>query len=250
MDVLEVISTPRSYSSADARTIESEQLGNELLLEKYNRLLESHHKLLRVNQNLEDKLIKVVTTCEEQKTKMKEELDSLRERLSAQESRTRQLESENVKYRDDCLLAIQLLQCNPSAFLDRKYHDLPPPVQELLSPRRPLRNENGPGRESDERTSTQYEEGSSSFESEIQIFPSFFPPTAVMVPKTNRKNFSGENRPPEGSEVHVTAESVAKVIGSKFQQESCNLFQTNCDIRARPSIQTFNTSNVGRIFDV
>ena len=88
----------------------------------------------------------------------------------------------------------------------------------------------------------------SSVESEIQIFPSYFPPTAVMVPKPNRRNFSGENVPPRNPDVLVTAESVAKVIGNNFQQADYSLSQSNCDIRARPSAA--HTSSIGRIFDV
>ncbi|XP_022250443.1 uncharacterized protein LOC106466671 isoform X3 [Limulus polyphemus] len=77
---------------------EWEALRQELLLwqEKYQRLHESHKKLQKVNQGLEDKLLKI------------------------------------DQYRNDCNTAVQLLQCKPSNFVSHKYSSIPLDLQERV----------------------------------------------------------------------------------------------------------------------
>lgn len=103
----------------------------ELLIwqEKYSRLHEAHKRIQKVNQNLEDKLLRIVDKCETEKSTFTKDIATLSHRLADANYTIHQLTQDNEKYRNDVNLAIQLLQCKPSNFVGQKYDSLPSEVQ-------------------------------------------------------------------------------------------------------------------------
>lgn len=97
--------------------------------EKYSRLHEAHKRVQRVNQNLEDKLLRIVDKCETEKSAFTKDIATLSHRLADANCTIHRLTQDNEKYRNDVNLAIQLLQCKPSNFVGQKYDSLPSEVQ-------------------------------------------------------------------------------------------------------------------------
>lgn len=99
------------------------------LRDRCDRLMDSHKKLQRLNHNLECKLLTVVEKLEEEKRSLSEE--SLRLNLHLLESKVAicDLKEELDRYRQDCNVAVQLLQCKPSNFIPHKLTSLPPELQ-------------------------------------------------------------------------------------------------------------------------
>jgi len=90
--------------------------------EKYDRLLESHHKLQKVNQALEDKLLRIVDKFESEKSILLRDISDLTNKLAEARVSVFDLEEENEQYKNDCNVAIHLLQCKPSNFISHKYN--------------------------------------------------------------------------------------------------------------------------------
>ncbi|CAK9800237.1 Brain-enriched guanylate kinase-associated protein [Anthophora plagiata] len=103
----------------------------ELLIwqEKYARLHEAHKRVQKVNQNLEDKLLRIVDKCETEKSAFTKDIATLSHRLADANYTIHHLTQDNEKYRNDVNLAIQLLQCKPANFVGQKYDSLPSEVQ-------------------------------------------------------------------------------------------------------------------------
>ncbi|XP_043280683.1 uncharacterized protein [Venturia canescens] len=97
--------------------------------EKYSRLYEAHKRVQKVNQNLEDKLLRIVDKCETEKGAFAKDIATLSHRLADANYTIHRLTQDNEKYRNDVNLAIQLLQCKPSNFVGQKYDSLPSEVQ-------------------------------------------------------------------------------------------------------------------------
>ncbi|KAK2583767.1 hypothetical protein KPH14_009677 [Odynerus spinipes] len=97
--------------------------------EKYSRLYEAHKRVQKVNQNLEDKLLRIVDKCETEKGTFTKDIATLSHRLADANYTIHRLTQDNERYRNDVNLAIQLLQCKPSNFVGQKYDALPAEVQ-------------------------------------------------------------------------------------------------------------------------
>ncbi|XP_012277584.1 uncharacterized protein LOC105698154 isoform X2 [Orussus abietinus] len=97
--------------------------------EKYSRLHEAHKRVQKVNQNLEDKLLRIVDKCETEKGAFTKDIATLSHRLADANYTIHRLTQDNENYRNDVNLAIQLLQCKPSNFVGQKYDSLPAEVQ-------------------------------------------------------------------------------------------------------------------------
>lgn len=100
--------------------------------EKYERLLESHKKLQKVNQGLEDKLLKIVDKYETEKGALNRDVSNLTSRLVDARIMITDLEEENEQYRNDCSVAVQLLQCKPSNFVSHRLETLPMDLQQKV----------------------------------------------------------------------------------------------------------------------
>lgn len=124
---------------------EAAALTEELLTwqDKYSRLYESYKRVQKVNQNLEDKLLRIVDKCETEKNELLKEVSSLTQRLIDARTKVNRLQGENDRYKSDVNLAIQLLQCKPTNFVPQKYDSLPADLQQkvlayVCGRRRPL----------------------------------------------------------------------------------------------------------------
>ncbi|XP_014253354.1 uncharacterized protein LOC106668780 isoform X1 [Cimex lectularius] len=109
-------------------------ISEELLTwqDKYSRLYEAHKRVQKVNQNLEDKLLRIVDKCETEKNALTSEVSNLTKRLVDEKFNVSRLQEENERYRNDVNLAIQLLQCKPSNFVSQKYDSLPSEMQQKV----------------------------------------------------------------------------------------------------------------------
>nr|XP_045620638.1 uncharacterized protein LOC123771834 isoform X2 [Procambarus clarkii]XP_045620727.1 uncharacterized protein LOC123771834 isoform X2 [Procambarus clarkii] len=97
--------------------------------DKYDRLLEAHKRLQKVNQGLEDKLLRLVDRTESEKSSLAADTASLTTALTTAAQAINRLKQENDRYKNDLNLAIQLLQCNPSKYASHKLDSLPSDVQ-------------------------------------------------------------------------------------------------------------------------
>ncbi|KAB7499788.1 hypothetical protein Anas_14734 [Armadillidium nasatum] len=64
--------------------------------DKYDRLLESHKRLQKVNQGLEDKLLKLVDRCESEKVRLMEDIESLKTSVVNAGHTVNALSTENI----------------------------------------------------------------------------------------------------------------------------------------------------------
>uniref|UniRef100_A0A1E1XIY3 Putative brain-enriched guanylate kinase-associated protein n=1 Tax=Amblyomma sculptum TaxID=1581419 RepID=A0A1E1XIY3_AMBSC len=104
----------------------------EACQDRWQRLQDGYRKLQKVNQGLEDKLLRVVDRCETEKNALSRDLQELTARLVDAQLALAQLREENEQYRNDCSVAVQLLQCKPSNFVASKYSTLPNELQEKV----------------------------------------------------------------------------------------------------------------------
>ncbi|KAH6923580.1 hypothetical protein HPB50_002402 [Hyalomma asiaticum] len=95
----------------------------EACQDRWQRLQDGYRKLQKVNQGLEDKLLRVVDRCETEKNALSRDLQELTARLVDAQLALAQLREENV---------MQLLQCKPSSFVASKYSTLPNELQEKV----------------------------------------------------------------------------------------------------------------------
>ncbi|XP_076297893.1 uncharacterized protein LOC143217463 [Lasioglossum baleicum] len=188
----------------------------ELLIwqEKYSRLHEAHKRVQKVNQNLEDKLLRIVDKCETEKSAFTKDIATLSHRLADANYTIHRLTQDNEKYRNDVNLAIQLLQCKPSNFVGQKYDSLPSEVQAKVRTyvaQKKRSNDNTPDVKS------------------ITVPISTFPPTAMvynvtkpMVEKDSDDD-SDESKPPVDV---VSAAIMAKVLEDREKER---IFAKHCD---------------------
>ncbi|KAK7874373.1 hypothetical protein R5R35_007835 [Gryllus longicercus] len=113
---------------------EAAALTEELLTwqDKYSRLYESYKRVQKVNQSLEDKLLRIVDKCETEKNDLLKEVSALTQRLIDARTKVNRLQTENDRYKNDVSLAIQLLQCKPANFVPQKYDSLPADLQQKV----------------------------------------------------------------------------------------------------------------------
>ncbi|CAG0913558.1 unnamed protein product [Notodromas monacha] len=101
--------------------------------DRYNRLLEAHRRLAKVNQNLEDKLLKVVDACESEKNALVTALSQTTQKLAQAHVSLKNTKEELERYKADCSLAVHLLQCRSSNFLAQRIETLPSQFQEKVN---------------------------------------------------------------------------------------------------------------------
>lgn len=106
-------------------------LKEELLTwqDKYKRLYEAHRRVQRVNQGLEDKLLKLVDVCETDKNVLTKDVATLSRNLADANYAIKKLTEDNERYKNDVSLAIQFLQCKQTNFVAHRFDSLPVEVQ-------------------------------------------------------------------------------------------------------------------------
>lgn len=201
-------------------------LTEELLTwqEKYSRLYESYKRVQKVNQGLEDKLLRVVDKFESEKGALTKDVASLTQRLVDARFNVNRFQEENERYRNDLNLAIQFLQCKPANFVSQKFEQLPTELQQkvrtyMTSKRRPSESNCLPAKV-ERRT--------------IKVPIPTFPPTA-MVYSVNKapseKDMSdeerevGEGKPPVDI---VSAAILAKILEERERERHLTKHCTTC----------------------
>ncbi|XP_011346130.2 uncharacterized protein LOC105284385 isoform X1 [Ooceraea biroi] len=192
----------------------------ELLIwqEKYSRLHEAHKRVQKVNQSLEDKLLRIVDKCETEKGALTKDIATLSHRLADANCTIHRLTQDNEKYRNDVSLAIQLLQCKPANFVGQKYDSLPSEVQAKVRTY-----------VAQKRCATQPDPAQSDVKS-ITVPISTFPPTAMVynitkptVEKHSDDDNSDDGKPPMDI---VSAAIMAKVLEDREKER---IFAKHCE---------------------
>lgn len=189
----------------------------ELLIwqEKYSRLHEAHKRVQKVNQNLEDKLLRIVDKCETEKSAFTKDIATLSHRLADANYTIHRLTQDNEKYRNDVNLAIQLLQCKPSNFVGQKYDSLPSEVQAKVRTYIAQKKHSNDTAPADMKS--------------ITVPISTFPPTAMVynvtkpVVENNSDDDTDESKPPVDV---VSAAIMAKVLEDREKER---VFGKHCD---------------------
>ncbi|XP_075159698.1 uncharacterized protein LOC142232881 isoform X2 [Haematobia irritans] len=101
--------------------------------DKYDRLYESHKRVQKVNQGLEDKLLKLVDRNSGERAQLTSDVATLSVRLAQANLNISKLQKEIERYKTDINLAIQLLQCKPDSFVPQKISSLPIDIQSKVS---------------------------------------------------------------------------------------------------------------------
>ncbi|XP_061717951.1 uncharacterized protein MAL13P1.304 isoform X1 [Cydia pomonella] len=101
--------------------------------EKYERLNDSHKRVQKLNQVLEDKLLQMVDKMKGEKSQLTKDIATLSVRLAESKHNFSMLQKENERYKNDMNLAIQLLQCKPDNFVSQKLDNLPVDTQTRVS---------------------------------------------------------------------------------------------------------------------
>ncbi|XP_021201469.3 MATH and LRR domain-containing protein PFE0570w isoform X1 [Helicoverpa armigera] len=101
--------------------------------EKYERLYDSHKRVQKLNQVLEDKLLQMVDKMKGEKSQLTKDIATLSVRLAESKHNYSMLQKENERYKNDMNLAIQLLQCKPDNFVSQKLDNLPVDTQARVS---------------------------------------------------------------------------------------------------------------------
>ncbi|XP_050334360.1 tight junction-associated protein 1 [Bactrocera neohumeralis] len=101
--------------------------------DKYDRLYESHKRVQKVNQSLEDKLLKLVDRNTGERAQLTSDVATLSVRLAQANFNIAKLQREIERYKSDINLAIQLLQCKPDSFMPQKVSSLPIDIQSKVS---------------------------------------------------------------------------------------------------------------------
>ncbi|KAF2358448.1 hypothetical protein FHG87_010794 [Trinorchestia longiramus] len=103
--------------------------------DSYHRLSEAHRRLQRVNQGLEDKLLRLADRTHSEKSTLTEQADKLSTALTTAASAIHRLKGEKERLQHDLNIAIQLLQCNSSQYGKHKIDSLPLDMQQRVQVR-------------------------------------------------------------------------------------------------------------------
>ncbi|CAH1101139.1 unnamed protein product [Psylliodes chrysocephalus] len=183
--------------------------------DKYKRLYEAHRRVQRVNQGLEDKLLKLVDVCETEKTALTKDVATLSHKLADANYTIKKLKEENERYKNDVSLAIQFLQCKQSNFVAHRYDTLPSEVQAQVSNYMTAKRKPETPRPPPEIKS-------------IKVPIPTFPPTAMVysVPKSPNPERKVEPDPEQPPVDIVSAAIMAKVLEERQRERSA---MKHCD---------------------
>ncbi|XP_019755483.2 uncharacterized protein LOC109534312 isoform X1 [Dendroctonus ponderosae] len=175
------------------------------------RLYDAHRRVQRVNQGLEDKLLKLVDVCETDKTTLTRDVATLSHSLAEANYAIKKLTGDNERYKNDVSLAIQFLQCKQTNFVAHRFDSLPSEVQTQVAvymnnKRKPLEEKRAP-----------LEPKS------IKVPIPTFPPTAMVysVPKSPKlaEQPLVEDQPSQQVDI-VSAAIMAKVLEERQKEKA------------------------------
>ncbi|XP_026752549.2 uncharacterized protein MAL13P1.304 isoform X1 [Galleria mellonella] len=127
-----IVAIESEYIKCTARANDLEEQLNTWR-EKYERLYDSHKRVQKLNQVLEDKLLQMVDKMKGEKSQLTKDIATLSVRLAESKHNYSMLQKENERYKNDMNLAIQLLQCKPDNFVSQKLDNLPVDTQARVS---------------------------------------------------------------------------------------------------------------------
>ncbi|KRZ36660.1 Tight junction-associated protein 1 [Trichinella pseudospiralis] len=144
---MSVVSIRPSHSSMSTTNMEI-----SLWKDKYERLLHSYTITLENNQKLEDQLLAVIEKTEHEKSLLSQEIDQLVTKMSHLQQKNAELTRDNVywlysfnsnfsytillqiRYKNDCILAVRLLQNQPPTYASRLHSSASSPaIQDEIS---------------------------------------------------------------------------------------------------------------------
>lgn len=105
---------------------------NRVWKEKFEKVTEGRRTLEIKNSNLEDRLLKIVEKYESEQKNLFEELTIAHSKLVELKLTIKDLEDQKEAYRNDCNVAVNLLQCKPGDFANYSYKSLPIDLKERL----------------------------------------------------------------------------------------------------------------------
>ncbi|OTF81585.1 hypothetical protein BLA29_012766, partial [Euroglyphus maynei] len=82
--------------------------------DKYERLLENYRRLQKVNQSLEDKLLRCADRFETERLGLNENVERLRRELRETNENVSMITKQNEQYRNDYDLVIRIIQSSPT----------------------------------------------------------------------------------------------------------------------------------------
>ncbi|TRY83548.1 hypothetical protein DNTS_016258 [Danionella cerebrum] len=131
------LSRKRSEFESTQRFLENElrHASDELdaQTEKLHRMQSSHAVLQRINQDLEQNILRMTQRHEEEKRSLNRQIHTLNSRLTDAHGIIQKLRRDNELYRKDCNLAAQLLQCGKTPHRTHTISELPVDLQKHLS---------------------------------------------------------------------------------------------------------------------
>ncbi|KAF8570541.1 hypothetical protein P879_04045 [Paragonimus westermani] len=89
----------------------------ENLRERYELLLADHHRLSKLNHELEARLLENIELKNAEMKAISDELQTAKSRLQEHEKALSCVSAERDRYKEDCAVAVNLLQTNPDQFL-------------------------------------------------------------------------------------------------------------------------------------
>lgn len=173
--------------------------------DKYDRLLEAYKKLQRVNQNLEDKLLRIVDKYETDKAALSQDVANLTTHLVAARTELNRHRDLSERYRSDLHLAIQLLQCKPSTFISRRLETLPVDLQQKVKSCLNSHQKDQQQRKPDFKM--------------IKVPISTFPPTA-MVYAVDKAREAEQPEQETAEDERISAAILARVLQEREQERS------------------------------
>lgn len=204
--------------------------------DKYDRLFENHRKLQKVNQGLEDKLLKIVDKYETEKNALNRDIANLTARLVETRISSAQLEEENEQYRNDCNIAIQLLQCKPSNFIAHRLETFPVDLQQKAKVHLNIRKNNSSNSGDNHQTNHSTEART------IRVPIPTFPPTAMVYSVSDRDlapngkhSTNGHDACGTVSNDIVSAAIMAKVLEERAKERSAG--SGCCGVGTRKSMR-------------
>lgn len=97
----------------------------QLMRERYLKLVDVHGQLQSQNSLLEERILSIVETYAEEKSRLEQALDDAKERIGYLQETVNELQIDKQRYKDDCNLAVRLLHRYPNEFISTTSGQIP-----------------------------------------------------------------------------------------------------------------------------
>lgn len=105
---------------------------NKILKDKYEKVNDAQRKFENQNSKLEDRLLNIVEKYEAEQKGLLEDLSIAHSKLVEMKLNLNELEDQKEQFRNDCNVAVNLLQCRPEGFVNHSYNALPINLKDRL----------------------------------------------------------------------------------------------------------------------